>query len=372
MRDRCLRSMTRPCASANASSKTSFARSIVTVVASMTAGSVGGGVRFIQAGVASRLGSIRVLERLPCFSPRPRIVRLSQDSSYTRNGHTVIHGDALGVLDGAVEDGSVHLIFADPPYNIGKKYGDFVDRWESDEAYSAWCRSWIEVCLRKLRPDGTIYIMASTQSMPYLDLFLRQHCTVLSRIVWHYDSSGVQAKKYFGSLYEPILHAVVDPKKYTFNADDVAVEARTGAVRKLIDYRKAEPTPYNTKKVPGNVWYAPRVRYRMDEYEEHPSQKPEALLERIILASSNAGDLVLDPFAGTFTTCAVAQKLGRRSLGIELNKEFVKIGLRRLDITDQIDGSPLTKKQKTYERKNGKTSKSIRPVSSADDLPGAP
>ncbi|MEN1396534.1 DNA methyltransferase, partial [Pseudomonas aeruginosa] len=73
----------------------------------------------------------------------------------------------------------------------------------------------------------------------------------------------------------------------------------------LIDYRKNPPQPYNHQKVPGNVWDFPRVRYLMDEYENHPTQKPEALLKRIILASSNPGDIVLDPFAGSFTTGAV-------------------------------------------------------------------
>ena len=116
--------------------------------------------------------------------------------------------------------------------------------------------------------------------MPYLDLWLRARLTILSRIVWHYDSSGVQARKYYGSLYEPILFSVKDSKNYTFSAADIEVEARTGAVRKLIDYRKDVPTPYKTTKVPGNTWYIPRVRYRMPEYAEHPAQKPEALLER--------------------------------------------------------------------------------------------
>src|SRR5437660_380971 len=156
-----------------------------------------------------------------------------------------------------------------------------------------------------------MYFMASTQSMPYLDLYIRKHLTVLSRIVWHYDSSGVQAKSKFGSMCEPILHCVKDPDNYTFNGEAVRVEARTGAQRKLIDYRKPVPTQYNLTKIPGNAWYFPRVRYRMAQYEEHPSQKPEALFERVILASSNAGETVLDPFSGTFTTGAVAQRLGR-------------------------------------------------------------
>ena len=123
-----------------------------------------------------------------------------------------------------------------------------------------------------------------------------------------------------------------DKQQYTFNADDILVEAKTGAKRKLIDYRKPVPTQYSSRKVPGNVWEFPRVRYRMEEYEQHPTQKPVALLERIVRASSNPGDLVLDPFAGTFTTSFVAKKLGRQSIGIEIEEDYVKIGLRRLQI----------------------------------------
>lgn len=266
---------------------------------------------------------------------------------------TVIQGDAVEVLDREVADASVDLIFADPPYNIGKKFSQFVDKWPSDIEYAKWCESWLTVCIRKLKECGSLYVMTSTQSMPYLDLFLRDRITVRSRIVWHYDSSGVQAKNRYGSMYEPILFCVKDEARYTFNTDDILVEAKTGAQRKLIDYRKPNPTPYNTSKVPGNVWYFPRVRYRMPEYEEHPTQKPEALLERIIKASSNPGDLVLDPFAGAFTTCAVAQRLGRRSIGIEREAEYIKIGLRRLSIQSKLDGEELLPPEKTYVRKNG-------------------
>lgn len=247
---------------------------------------------------------------------------------------------------------SVDLVFADPPYNIGKRFAGFHDVWPSDHAYATWCYSWLEECIRVLKPTGSMYVMTSTQAMPYLDLWLRDRLTILSRIVWHYDSSGVQAKRYFGSLYEPILFCVKDPKNYIFNASDIEVEARTGAVRKLIDYRKSVPTTYKATKVPGNTWYIPRVRYRMAEYEDHPSQKPEALLERIITASSNRGDTVLDPFSGAFTTCAVAQRLGRRSIGIESQAEYVKIGLRRLAISDRFRGEKLNAPDKRRIRKN--------------------
>lgn len=265
---------------------------------------------------------------------------------------TIYHGDCLNALHD-IKDGSVDLIFADPPYNIGKRFGEFKDTWPSDVNYAEWCYRWLEICIKKLKPNGSLYVMTSTQAMPYLDLWLRSRMSILSRIVWHYDSSGVQARKYFGSLYEPILFSVMNPKDYTFNADDIEVEAKTGAVRKLMDYRKEVPTPYKTTKIPGNAWYIPRVRYRMTEYEDHPSQKPEALLERVIKASTNVGDLVLDPFGGTFSTCAVAQRLGRRSVSIELEAQYVKIGLRRLGIASHFNGEKLLAVDKTYVRKNG-------------------
>ncbi len=276
---------------------------------------------------------------------------MSVFEKYQGSDSVIYHGDCLKALSD-IEDESIDLIFADPPYNIGKKFGDFIDAWPSDEAYAEWCYRWISECLKKLKPTGSIYVMTSTQAMPYLDLWLRKKITILSRIVWHYDSSGVQAKKYFGSLYEPILFGVKDPKNYTFNAADIEVEARTGAVRKLMDYRKEVPTPYKTTKIPGNTWYFARVRYRMSEYEEHPSQKPEALLERIIKASSNVGDVVLDPFGGTFTTSAVAQKLGRRSIAIEMQSEYIKIGLRRLGLASHFKGEELVSIDKSFVHKN--------------------
>ncbi len=271
---------------------------------------------------------------------------------YQKSGQIIYHGDALDVLKNNIADNSIDLIFADPPYNIGKQFGDFEDRWSSYQSYAEWAYLWLSECIRVLKPSGTLYVMTSTQAMAYFDLFLRDKITILSRIIWHYDSSGVQAKKYFGSTYEPILHCVKHPKKYTFNADDIKVEAKTGAERKLIDYRKSTPTPYNTTKVPGNVWNIPRVRYRMPEYENHPSQKPEVLLERIIKASSNPGDKVLDPFSGTFTTSAVAKQLGRFSLGIESQIEYVKIGLRRVLNFIELDGETLLPPSKTYKRKS--------------------
>ncbi|MCI8759625.1 MAG: adenine-specific DNA-methyltransferase [Clostridia bacterium] len=257
----------------------------------------------------------------------------------------VILGNCIEELK-KIKDNRIDLIFADPPYNIGKDFGNNKDKWRNTEDYIKWCKLWIDECFRVLKNEGTFYFMTATQFMPYLDVYCSEKYNVLSRIVWTYDSSGVQSKKNFGSLYEPILMCNKNKKyKYTFNYKDILVETTTGAKRKLIDYRKKIPTPYNTKKVPGNVWNFNRVRFRMEEYENHPTQKPEKLLERIILTSSNENDIVLDPFSGTFTTSSVAIKNNRKAIGIELNDEYYKIGIRRTNISNIYNGEVLEKER---------------------------
>lgn len=279
---------------------------------------------------------------------------MNDQARFNNDDHTIYFGDSISVLRSQIESNTADLIFVDPPYNIGKIFSEFEDRWVSDIAYAEWAYKWIDECIRVLKPNGTMYLMTSTQAMPYFDLYVRNKLEILSRITWFYDSSGVQAKKYYGSMYEPILHCVKNKKDYTFNADDILVEAKTGSKRKLMDYRGDSPKPYNTKKVPGNVWEYPRVRYRMHEYENHPSQKPEALLERVILASSNPGDTVLDPFSGTFSTAAVAKKLKRKSVSIEFQEEYLKIGLRRVLGYTNYKGETLEKPEKSTKRRNGK------------------
>ncbi|MCP4410581.1 MAG: adenine-specific DNA-methyltransferase [Gammaproteobacteria bacterium] len=271
-----------------------------------------------------------------------------ETKSYKDDYHEIYHGDVLQVL-GTLKDASVSLIFADPPYNIGKDFDGLIENWKEDD-FLNWSYTWIGECYRLLKPNGTFYLMNSTENMPYLDIWCRKKFFVKSRIIWAYDSSGVQAKQYYGSLYEPILMLTKSKRDYTFNFKEIMVEARTGAKRQLIDYRKTPPQPYNTQKVPGNVWEFSRVRFKMHEYENHPTQKPEALLERIIKASSNPDDIVLDPFSGSFTTSAVAKRLNRNSIGIEINKEYVKMGIRRLNLPSHYSVEELAK-EKTQNKK---------------------
>ncbi len=283
-------------------------------------------------------------------------VQLTEENMNNNNSMAIL-GDSLSVLK-KMKERSVQLIFADAPYNIGKDFGNNSDKWESVQAYLEWCKLWIDECMRVLSENGTMYFMTATQHMSYLDVFASEKYNVLCRIIWSYDSSGVQSRKIYGSLYEPILMITKNSKtSYVFNHEDILVEAKTGSKRKLIDYRKNPPQPYSTKKVPGNVWDFSRVRFKMDEYENHPTQKPEALMERIIRVSSNPGDVVLDPFSGSFTTSAVAVRLGRVGVGIDLNEEYYEMGLRRTGIATERNGKSL---EKVKARKTNAKSKYVR------------
>lgn len=275
---------------------------------------------------------------------------------FASNGNTIaLLGDCLSMLK-QIKPQSIDLIFADPPYGLGKDFGVSKDVWSNANEYLQWCKIWIDECMRILKPNGTMYFMSSTQYMPLLDSYVSEKYFVINRIIWTYDSSGVQAKNKFGSAYEPILMITHSKNsKYTFNGEDILVEAKTGAQRNLIDYRKTPPQPYNTTKIPSNVWHFNRVRYKMAEYENHPTQKPESLLRRIILASSNENEIILDPFAGSFTSCKVALDLGRKTIGIENNEEFFKIGLRRCGITNIHNNEKLFKSK--IRKTNNKSKK---------------
>lgn len=264
-------------------------------------------------------------------------------------------GDSLSMLK-QIKPQSIDLIFADPPYGLGKDFGVSKDVWSNANEYLQWCKIWIDECMRILKPNGTMYFMSSTQYMPLLDSYVSEKYFVINRIIWTYDSSGVQAKNKFGSAYEPILMITHSKNsKYTFNSEDILVEAKTGAQRNLINYRKTPPQPYNVTKIPSNVWHFNRVRYKMAEYENHPTQKPESLLRRIILASSNENEIILDPFAGSFTSCKVALDLGRKTIGIENNEEFFKIGLRRCGIANTHNNEVLLKNK--IRKTNNKSKK---------------
>ena len=271
---------------------------------------------------------------------------------YKSENHTIYNADVFKCFS-KIEDSTVDLVFADPPYNIGKDFDGLKDKI-NERDFLEWTYKWIDEVFRVLKKNGSFYLMNSTQTMPFLDLYCRKKFKIISRIVWSYDSASVQSKSKFGSQWEPILF-MSKHKEYKFNYKDIEIESKTGAQRGLIDYRRTPPKPYNTKKVPGNLWYFNRIRYLQDEYENHPTQKPELLLDRIIKASSDKNDLILDPFGGTFTTAAVAKKNLRKSISFEINEEYVKIGLRRLGIKSHFSNEELLKKKKRKTKNKSKS-----------------
>ena len=217
----------------------------------------------------------------------------------------------------------IDLIIADFPYNIGKDYGNDSDK-QSHEVHLDNLRKWISEFYRILKPSGSIFLYSGKQYYPYCYIYTNELFNIKNQIIWNYDSSSVQTKTKYGSLYEPIIWAVKRSSGYTFNREFAMVEAKTGAKRKLIDYRKNPPRPYNTQKVDGDVWSYSRVRYRMPEYTNHPTQKPLSICNRIIQVHSNPGDLVYIPFAGSGAEIESCLINGRNYIATELNNKYIE------------------------------------------------
>lgn len=226
-------------------------------------------------------------------------------------------GDALELFK-TVEDNSIDLIVADPPYNLGKDYGNNHDRKDFDE-YINFTRTWLSESKRVLKPTGSIYVFMGVRLISYVyDVMERDlGLNFNSWIVWHY-TQGLGKTKGFSPRHDDIL-LFSKTKKYKFNLDDVRVPQKY--YRERNNMRGANP---------GDVWQFSHVHYSNPNRQDHPTQKPEGIIERMVLASSDVGDLVLDPFSGSGTTLRVCQQLGRNVLGFEMNPEYVKSTKKRL------------------------------------------
>src|SRR5579884_3178560 len=251
----------------------------------------------------------------------------------------VLTGDCLRLLAGLPE-GSVDLAFADPPFNIGYEYDVYDDR-QGREEYLAWTERWLAAVRRLLKPAGSFYVAIGDEYAAETKVRLDAlGLTLRNWIVWHY-TFGVHCTKKFTRSHAHIFYYVADPKRFTFNADAVRVPS---ARQTTYADRRANPrgrVPDDTwvlrpqedaRLFPAgsDTWYVSRVCGTFKERTGHPCQMPEAVLERIVRASSNPGDLVLDPFAGSGTTLAVARRLGRHYVGCELSEEYAQAVRQRL------------------------------------------
>jgi len=244
-----------------------------------------------------------------------------------------------------LDDGVVDLTFADPPFNIGYDYDSYDDALKS-EKYLDWSRRWTAEVARVLKPDGTFWLSIGDEYAAELKVMLQQEQGLICRswVVWYY-TFGVNCKNKFSRSHAHLFHMVKDAEKFTFNADDPGI--RVPSARQLVyGDKRANPKgrlPDDTwilrpQDLPEgfrpdeDTWYFSRVCGTFKERAGwHGCQMPEQLLGRIVRASSNEGDLVLDPFAGSGTTLAVAKKLGRGYLGFELSKQYAQQARKRLE-----------------------------------------
>jgi len=230
----------------------------------------------------------------------------------------IILGDSLIELK-KLESESVDLVVADPPYNLGKDYGNNHDI-KGFEEYIEFSKAWLTEAKRILKPNGTIYVFMGFRFISYLYDILDRELGMFfnSWIVWHY-TQGIGKKKGFSPRHDDIL-VFNKSKDFIFNLDNIRVPQKY--YRKRNNMRGANP---------GDVWAFSHVHYCNENREKHPTQKPEGLIERMVMASSNDEGVVLDPFLGSGTTARVCQQLNRLCVGIELNPDYVSMCEERLN-----------------------------------------
>ena len=235
----------------------------------------------------------------------------------------IICGDCIELL-GTVKEPFADLVFADPPFNIGYQYDHYHDKQKKGK-YLHWTRDWMAACFNVLKPTGSFYIAIGDEYAAHIRLIgedLGLHCR--NWIIWHY-TFGQQTKNKFARSHAHIFYFVKDKNQFTFNEHAV----RLPSDRQLI---------YNDKranavgKMPDDVWntYARVCGTFKERQGWHPCQMPELLLARIVAASSNPGDLVLDPFNGSGTTAAAALQLGRDYCGLDISENYVENTKTRL------------------------------------------
>ena len=267
--------------------------------------------------------------------------------------NTIHHGDCLTLLS-QLEAGCIDLAFADPPFNIGYEYDAYHDRVEYAK-YLAWTREWMADVVRALKDDGTFWIAIGDEYAAEVKMIARDlGLTCRSWVVWYY-TFGVNCTRKFSRSHAHLFHFVKDPERFTFNDEAIRVpsarmlvyaDARANPKGRLPDdtwiLRPQDvPTGFGPDQ---DTWYFPRVAGTFKERAGfHGCQMPEQLLGRIIRVSSNPGEKVLDPFAGSGTTLAVAKKLGRSVIGFEVSEQYVQQALVRLakaKLGQPLEGAP--------------------------------
>ena len=244
----------------------------------------------------------------------------------------LVNGDLLECLD-LIPDAFFDLILLDPPYNLDKDFhGRKFSSMQSDD-YEGFLRSWFGKVCDKLKPTGSLYMCGDWKCSSSMQRVIEERLTILNRITWQREK-GRGAKSNWKNSMEDIWFAVKDPKHYTFNLDAVKMKRKVLAPYRVDGQPKDWDDTADGKfrlTHPSNFWDDISVPFwSMPENTDHPTQKPEKLYAKLILASSNPGDRILDPFSGSGTAASVAKKLDRRFCCVEVNREYCLWTAKRL------------------------------------------
>lgn len=250
-----------------------------------------------------------------------------------------INSDLLTALP-HLPDEFADLIIIDPPYNLTKNFGGKVFNERKDDAYEEYLMTWFPQVCRKLKPTGSLYMCGDWKCTSALQRVIEGQLTIMNRITWQREK-GRGAKANWKNGMEDIWFAVKDPDHYFFDLEAVKIKRRViapyregGAGGKPKDWDDSEDGKFRLT-CPSNFWDDISVPFwSMPENTDHPTQKPEKLYAKLILASSKPGDVIFDPFLGSGTASVVAKKLGRHWCGIELNEEYCLLAEKRLELAE--------------------------------------
>ena len=264
-----------------------------------------------------------------------RCLRLTQPAELSAAVNRTILGDMLSVCP-LLPPGCVDLMVADPPYNLRKDYHGTLFSAQDADSYAAYTRRWIEAALPLLSQHASVYICCDWRTSLVIGNVLGEYFTVKNRITWQREK-GRGAQRNWKNGMEDIWFAT-RTDDYTFHVDAVKVRRRVRAPYRTDGQPKDwEETPDGRFRntCPSNFWDDISVPYwSMPENTAHPTQKPEKLLAKLILASSDPGGIVLDPFAGSGSTAVTAKKLGRRFVAIERSEQYCAWAEKRLELAE--------------------------------------
>lgn len=268
---------------------------------------------------------------------RKELSMLSDNSSVDDVLDKTFNQDLFDVIDFFPKH-FADLIIIDPPYNLSKDFAGFKFKATDDNSYISYIKSWLPKVLELLKPNGSVYVCCDWKSTSAIYQVLSEYTIVKNRITWQREK-GRGAKTNWKNAMEDIWFGVLNEKNYFFDVDSVMQK------RKVFAPYKVDGTPKDWEETeegnfrmtyPSNFWDDISVPYwSMSENTDHPTQKPEKLIAKLILASCPKGGVVFDPFLGSGTTSVVAKKLGRHYCGIEFNEEYALLTQKRLNMADR-------------------------------------